>query len=137
MNFEVDGSFSSRIDSLSNHSKGNNDQFICLSKDGGFCKDFFNIYFSIDYIPDKKWLINIKDYIEMSELCIEITKYLQDNFEEYYGISSLKVTQITDAISNHELPLSGKVNDYLQDNSEIICHLESLDIWINLIMQVN
>ncbi|CAI2385864.1 unnamed protein product [Moneuplotes crassus] len=121
---------------MSNYSKGGEDQFICVEKDGGFITDILNIYFSIDDIPDKKWLINIKGHIGMNDLCIEITKYLQDNFEEYYCISSLKVSHIIDACNNSTLPLEGTVSEYLCDNSEIICHLESLDIWINLIMQL-
>ncbi|CAI2385643.1 unnamed protein product [Moneuplotes crassus] len=136
MNFEVLEEYSSRIDSMSSYSKGGEDQFICLEKDGGFTTDILNIYFSIDNIPDKKWMINIKQYITMTDLCIEITKYLQDNFEEYYGISSLKVSNIIDAESNAILPLEGSVSEYLCDNSEIVCHLESLDIWINLVMQL-
>ena len=68
MNFEIKDDYSSRIDSLSNTSNKNMDHFICLTKDGAFSSNLLNIYFSIDYIPNKKWLINVRPHISMKAM---------------------------------------------------------------------
>ena len=136
MNFEIKEEYSSKIDSLSNKSDSQRSQFIWITKDGGFSTDLLNIYFSIDCIPDKKWLINTKPNIDIEEFWREIAFHLHNEFEEFQDLSSLKVTKMIDANSNMNIPLFGEVNKYLQDNSEVICEVESWDIWINLYLQV-
>ena len=136
MNIDLIDDHSSNIDSMSVQSEsGPFDKFICLTKDGLVSSDVINIYFRIDYMPDKKWLINVSPAITMEEFGVEITKYLYNQFEEFCDLSALKVTKIIHAIDDRVIPIIGCVSNHLRDGDEVICDLESFDIWVNVYLQ--
>lgn len=129
---------SSGIDSMSERSESNLDKFIWLTKDGVFATDLLNIYFGIDYMPNKIWLINVSPNITMEAFWVEVTLYLQNHFEEFANLSSLRIDSIVDSKTDIEIPTDGKeiVSSHMKDGSEIVCNLQSIDIWINLYLEL-
>jgi hypothetical protein len=67
---------------------------------------------------------------------MEVTKYLQNDFEEFANLSSLKIESITDSKTNNDIPFTGIVSTHMQDGCEITCNLQSLDIWVNLYLEL-
>lgn len=68
----------------------------------------------------------------LDDFAIQISQYLCNNFEEFKDLSSLKISNIVSLKSGEILPMDRKIGDYLEDGDEIICNLESLDIWVNV-----
>lgn len=133
MNIDIKDNESSYIDSMSAQSEdGPTDKFIWLTKDGMFSSDLINIYFKIDYLPDKKWLINTRPKDSMDEFCTNIVKYLYNEFDEFCDLSGLKITQLTRVSDGSLIPFTKTVSTHLVDGEEIIWEIESLDIWINV-----
>lgn len=91
-----------------------------------------NHHFKIFNYSKNQLLTHFIYSLTIPELCKEIIKVLQHEFDEFKELSSLKISKLIHKGRQDNIPFVGTVSDFLKEEEEIVCEVRSLDIWLNL-----